>query len=280
MKLYRIGDFAKSLGISPKYLKYYEQKGLVQPFLREDNGYRYYVSPQAVHLAEYGKLQRIGFSLEQSKFMLQDADLSQYLISLEEQQNALEAQIAQLQAARDELEQLREHLTAIQSGDPWLLCEIAPFFFLPGEDGNAGSWDTPDGSGTPFWRLPKLPQFWQRACLTSSGAIAGRKWGCVLQPETDTIPDYALPVIGGTFFVYAHSIPALFDESGTYLQNKVWDFQQPLQLLRERHLVPRGDLYQQRLCLTHEKDGPLVHVLTLIPLRTDQPLFPESDYLE
>ena len=38
---YRIGEFAKYLGVTPDLLKHYEDQGIIQP-TRSDSGYRYY----------------------------------------------------------------------------------------------------------------------------------------------------------------------------------------------------------------------------------------------
>ena len=38
---YRIGEFAKYLGVTPDLLKHYEDQGIIRPS-RSDSGYRYY----------------------------------------------------------------------------------------------------------------------------------------------------------------------------------------------------------------------------------------------
>lgn len=41
MEQYRIGDFAKYLGVTPDLLKHYEDMGIIQS-IRSESGYRYY----------------------------------------------------------------------------------------------------------------------------------------------------------------------------------------------------------------------------------------------
>ena len=41
IKEYRIGEFAKYLGVTPDLLKHYEDQGIIRPS-RSDSGYRYY----------------------------------------------------------------------------------------------------------------------------------------------------------------------------------------------------------------------------------------------
>ena len=40
MEQYRIGDFAKYLGVTPDLLKHYEDMGIIQS-IRSESGYRY-----------------------------------------------------------------------------------------------------------------------------------------------------------------------------------------------------------------------------------------------
>ena len=41
LKPYRIGEYARYMGVTPDFLKHYEQFGLITPSVAE-NGYRYY----------------------------------------------------------------------------------------------------------------------------------------------------------------------------------------------------------------------------------------------
>ena len=41
-KLYTVGEFAKICHVTPRTLKYYEERHLLKPAVTGDNGYRYY----------------------------------------------------------------------------------------------------------------------------------------------------------------------------------------------------------------------------------------------
>ena len=51
---YRIGDYAKYLGVTPDFLKHYEQFRIVSSEQKE-NGYRYYPFGQSYKILELGR---------------------------------------------------------------------------------------------------------------------------------------------------------------------------------------------------------------------------------
>lgn len=50
-KRYRIGDFARFMGVGPDYLKHYERNGILTSEIR-DNGYRYFPFNQSATILE------------------------------------------------------------------------------------------------------------------------------------------------------------------------------------------------------------------------------------
>lgn len=61
---YRIGQFAKKMGVTPDLLKYYEQQGILRSNTGE-NGYRYYSFEQSGRILECMRLKSYGFSLRE-----------------------------------------------------------------------------------------------------------------------------------------------------------------------------------------------------------------------
>lgn len=62
-----ISSVAKKTGLTPKAIRFYEQKGLVSPPARRENGYRSY---NALHLEELTLLRQarqVGFTLEECR---------------------------------------------------------------------------------------------------------------------------------------------------------------------------------------------------------------------
>ena len=69
MKQYRIGDYAKYLGVSPDFLKHYEEQGLITPS-RSGSGYRYYSFTTTMRLIECVRLRNYGMTLREIREIL------------------------------------------------------------------------------------------------------------------------------------------------------------------------------------------------------------------
>ena len=69
----KIGEFSKLMQVTVKTLRYYEQKGLLVPDeVDKWTGYRYYSMSQMQRLNTIRGLQRLGFTLEEIKELLED----------------------------------------------------------------------------------------------------------------------------------------------------------------------------------------------------------------
>ncbi len=69
MKQYRIGDFAKYLGVTPDLLKHYEEVGILQP-QRSESGYRYFPFNAASIMIESVRLRNYGLTLREIREIL------------------------------------------------------------------------------------------------------------------------------------------------------------------------------------------------------------------
>ena len=66
---YRIGEFAKYLGVTPDLLKHYEDQGIIRPS-RSDSGYRYYPFNTTMLLIECIRLRNYGMTLREIRDIL------------------------------------------------------------------------------------------------------------------------------------------------------------------------------------------------------------------
>lgn len=66
---YRIGDFAKYLGVTSDFLKHYEEAGLIDVVQRA-SGYRYYPFNQAARVIEYMRLRNYGVTVKEMNGVL------------------------------------------------------------------------------------------------------------------------------------------------------------------------------------------------------------------
>lgn len=60
-----ISDVAKKTGLTSKAIRFYEQKGLVTPPLRGENGYRSYSQQHLNELTLLRQARQVGFNLEE-----------------------------------------------------------------------------------------------------------------------------------------------------------------------------------------------------------------------
>src|SRR5689334_466134 len=74
--MFKIGDFSKLSCVSVKTLRYYDELGLLKPaHVDRFTGYRYYSADQLPRLNRILALKDLGFSLEQTMRLLEDAML-------------------------------------------------------------------------------------------------------------------------------------------------------------------------------------------------------------
>jgi DNA-binding transcriptional MerR regulator len=100
-KQYTVGQVSQITGISSRMLRYYERRGLLQPFFRNpQNNYRCYSETQLEELLLIKELSRIGFATDDLMRIFHDCNLS----SLEKE---LESKIAA--AAKDIQSTLRRY---------------------------------------------------------------------------------------------------------------------------------------------------------------------------
>ena len=100
----KIGEFSHLMQVTVKTLRHYEQKGLLIPEEVDPwTGYRYYSISQMTKLNSIRQLQRLGFSLEEIKDLLEDEShvpsIEQLTVKIEETEKLLQ----QLLARRSQL---------------------------------------------------------------------------------------------------------------------------------------------------------------------------------
>lgn len=101
----KIGELSKLTGVSVDALRFYEEKGLIQPTSRTESGYRQYETATATQVTFIKTAQELGFSLQEIADVM--PALAQGSLPLHEVQHRLQAkldaldqQIARLQTLR------------------------------------------------------------------------------------------------------------------------------------------------------------------------------------
>lgn len=103
-----ISDVAKKTGLTSKAIRFYEEKGLVTPPLRSENGYRRYTQQHLDELTLLRQARLVGFNLEECGELVNlfndperhSADVKARTLHKVEE---IEKHIAQLQEMRDQL---------------------------------------------------------------------------------------------------------------------------------------------------------------------------------
>lgn len=120
-----ISDVAKKTGLTSKAIRFYEEKGLVTPPLRTENGYRSYDAKHLEELTLLRQARQVGFTLDECREMVSlfndperhSADVKARTLS---KVREIENHISQLQLMRQKL----LDLAAICPGDDSAECPI------------------------------------------------------------------------------------------------------------------------------------------------------------
>lgn len=108
---YTVGELAKKLQLTPRTIRYYDQKGLVQPAFVEENGYRIYTESEVEKFKLILYLKELGLSLKNIRQLLSDdhGDLTLNAL-LEKQLLDNQAKLLQLQIEQKKLHNLQKFL--------------------------------------------------------------------------------------------------------------------------------------------------------------------------
>lgn len=114
-----IGGLAESVGVSPRAIKHWEDKGIIEPDMRSEGGFRLY-SQNFVYLCQLIKdLQLFGYSLEEIKVV---SDMFRDYLTIQGDLNAFtpEDNENKLQAMRKRIDMLFEQMDLFKKGiDRW-----------------------------------------------------------------------------------------------------------------------------------------------------------------
>ncbi len=118
MMTMRIGELAKTAGINPKTIRYYEEIGLLPPAPRTESGYRQYGDEDAQRLEFIRNAQALGIALGEIKEVLAFRDRGAYpcpyvLELIGTKLREIESRIQGLRFLAGDLRRLRKAATAI-----------------------------------------------------------------------------------------------------------------------------------------------------------------------
>lgn len=134
MTFYRIGEYARKMGVTPDFLKHYEQQGILRSHPQE-NGYRYFSFSQSSKILECMRLKNYGFSLREIEELFA-GDLAAAQKKTELQVRQLEEKVRFEQRVIAEYRQLSQWLARLEGkADDWRIDWGDEMLFLPHTDG-------------------------------------------------------------------------------------------------------------------------------------------------
>lgn len=128
---FRIGEYSRKMGVTPDFLKHYEQHRLVTSIPR-DNGYRYYPFRQSFKILECLRLRGYGIPVREMSVMLNDDDADEVMLKLSERTRKLQQQIRFDEAVVEEHRRFSDFYSRTKlSGEYWQIAHTEEMIFLP-----------------------------------------------------------------------------------------------------------------------------------------------------
>ena len=138
MKQYRIGDYAKYLGVTHDLLKHYEEMGIIQS-VRGENGYRYYPFHTTLVLIESVRLRNYGLTLREIRSILTEHSMDNEQVEklFAGKMDILRQEIMLDHALLEDYDSFQRWREPLQAGQSdWEIRRSRPMLFLPHSAGH------------------------------------------------------------------------------------------------------------------------------------------------
>lgn len=112
VKRMNISEVAKKTGLTAKSIRLYEQKGLIAPTVRQENGYRYYKMQDVDDLQLIARCRAVGFSLDECKTLL--------LLARDPKRSSAEVKLTAVQKLKQVQKKLNELTLIEQQLSAWI----------------------------------------------------------------------------------------------------------------------------------------------------------------
>lgn len=285
-----IGAMAQANGTTPRALRVYQQKGLVEPALVDkQTGNRYYDIHQSRQIDMIHELQNIGFSLDEIAEVARTASLDDLCARTAAHLDTIKERQRQLAVSRKAAEELIEGCRLYRNADllDQIVLERLPdrriiVFDIPA--GHSLAHTSTDARTEWEWTLRSIkgtmrqrgypPELFRRVstAVPYENVLAG-----VPQVTYAYVPvdeafgpclDDAVTVAGGLFLSIYGTEAYLPDGTaiGAHTMQRVLDY------AHAKHLVPAGDFYEEVICrwpTLFGNDGKMLYRLSLPVHRAD-----------
>ena len=129
---YKIGEFAKNLGVSAGFLKHHEKYGLLKPQVAE-SGYRYYEFHQAMLVVQCIRLQNMGFTSKEIADILNHTSSVDVAALFEEKREAIAEKYRlyrEILRYMDGLSGRRQETAGEMEEAEWSILRPEPFYYV------------------------------------------------------------------------------------------------------------------------------------------------------
>lgn len=139
-KQYRVGEFAKNMGVSIGFLKHHEKNGLLKPRL-SSSGYRYYSCRQAMQVFQCVRLQSLGFTSREIENILYHSSEKDIAELYAEKKEELQKNITRDQQILHYINAVEQYGIGTSWDGSWTIVNAPPFLYvesITNEDFSAG----------------------------------------------------------------------------------------------------------------------------------------------
>lgn len=261
---YSIGDFAKKAGVSTHFLKFYEEKGILHPKVKE-NGYRYYDIRDASLVLECFRMKNMGLSVREIEKGINGCTPQEVGAMLARQENDLQVQLHAQQMHLQGLQNLRVALRLCEQGE-WSVRTVPDVWYLPHTIGKEFVQDSRIYDQLPQW-LDWMPVVTSAQIVRGNDVHAKRvEWGLGLEQAEAAQLGFApqapaqLLHLGRVLEIYCSwEIPAEHgSEKGLY--------QYCMERARALNLVPEPVMFRRVFCYTEKGGTKQVHNVLWVPV--------------
>ena len=119
MNKYSIGEVAEMTGLSAKTIRFYEEKGIIEAALREDNGYRYFSEENLEEIKLIKSAKDLGLPLSEIKKLMIGCEGRDCEHTKEFNKKVIDDYVDLLTERITQMETLRNRLVRIQKSGPY-----------------------------------------------------------------------------------------------------------------------------------------------------------------
>lgn len=266
MKRYKIGEFAREMGVSQDMIKHYEKYGIIKPEVDELTNYRYFNIQQGEKIIESKKYRNLGFTIKESADLIFEKDFDGIMQALVDKRNEMEVEIEHLQAYLTQINQLLKIAERFEHNNAaWEILHLDGFYFLKQTDNYEFSQDEAVKEKVREW-LDLLPITNQAVLVDRNSFYAepfNHQWGfsisCHKAKEINLDVSCAKLLPAGKYLVFV---------SGS-LQNKPMSkerFYEVRNMMEQFQLTYGKELLMECVFKSHEDNEGFSHFIVYIPI--------------